>query len=438
MVVSPSEVILDCGKDGTCRLPVVGETYVDYEAALPDWSRLLVRVRSSVLRAMIDNALTKSVSPNVPLDREILLDEAELTLYLEKGKLAITVRQEPEGATGTGEPVFEESIDVDVEVEVEEEEEVFRVGVNAHFLADSFRALQPADDDVVLIRFVDEYQPIVLSCEGNEDTRSVVMPVRLIRPEERFEEDATEEKDRWHHRAGSFAGRPRHTRGIRIGRNAPCPCGSGKKYKKCCLGTPNDPASDPVPQTSELEEKEEEPVVGRMQMFQLKIALMGTEPPVWRRVSVPWNISLSHLHYVIQESMGWCDSHLYLFEIKGRRYSDPDFELEDVRNAHKTWLHRVLREGDTFSYEYDFGDSWMHEIVVEKAFDAEEEHPGSACLDGARACPPEDCGGAWGYANRLEAIKDPLHEEHEEITEWVGEDFDPEAFDIDKVNARLI
>ena len=137
--------------------------------------------------------------------------------------------------------------------------------------------------------------------------------------------------------------------------------------------------------------------------------------------------------------MGWWNSHLYLFEIKGRRYSDSDFELEDVKNAHKTWLHRVVQEGDTFSYEYDFGDSWMHEIVVQKTFDAEEEeHPGSACLDGARACPPEDCGGVWGYADLLEAIKDPRHEEHEELTEWVGEDFDPEAFDIDKVNAQLI
>ena len=245
LVVSPSEVILDCGKDGTCRLPVVGETYVDYEAALPDWSRLLVRVRSSVLTAMIDNALTKSVSPNVPLDCEILLDEAELTLYLEKGKLAIMVRQEPEGATGTGEPVFEESINVEVEGEVEEEEEAFRVGVNAHFLADSFRALQSAGDDVILIRFVDEYQPIVLSCEGNEDTRSVVMPVRLIRPEERSEEDASEEKDRWHHRAGSFARRPRRTSGIRIGRNAPCPCGSGKKYKKFVWEPPMTPLCRP-------------------------------------------------------------------------------------------------------------------------------------------------------------------------------------------------
>ena len=242
LTVSSSEVVLDCGIGGVFRLPVMREEYVDYEAVLPDRCRLAVRVRTSALGGMIDNALTELGEPDGPVGRQVLLDRVELTLYLQEGTLSLAARRETHDPTAPGEWVFDESVEVEWEGEAEEEEDEFRVGVNGHFLSDAVRSLQPADDDVVLIRFVDERQPIVLSCEGNEDTRHVMAPVRLDQPEESFEEDVMSEEAQPYRRAWASSRRPRRMRDTRIGRNAPCPCGSGKKYKKCCLGTPNDPA----------------------------------------------------------------------------------------------------------------------------------------------------------------------------------------------------
>ena len=90
-----------------------------------------------------------------------------------------------------------------------------------------------------------------------------------------------------------------------------------------------------------------------------------------------------------------------------------------------------------FTYEYDFGDSWQHEIVLEKTLESEPDVAYPRCIDGARACPPEDVGGIWGYAEFLEAISDPNHENHDEMVEWVGGEFDPEKFSVDEVNKEL-
>ena len=97
----------------------------------------------------------------------------------------------------------------------------------------------------------------------------------------------------------------------------------------------------------------------------------------------------------------------------------------------------VSRVKDKLIYEYDFGDSWEHELLVEKILPLEEGKRYPVCLTGKRACPPEDCGGIWGYASLLEAIRDPEHPEHEEMVDWVGGEFDPEAFDLDEVNREL-
>jgi tetratricopeptide (TPR) repeat protein len=181
-----------------------------------------------------------------------------------------------------------------------------------------------------------------------------------------------------------------------------------------------------------------QPVSGPI--YQLKVMLKGSKPPIWRRFQVPGNISLRKLHLILQEVMGWTNSHLYRFEIGGTEFGEPENESYglEVKNSHRTKLIRVApREKTKFTYEYDFGDSWEHEILVEKILQAEPGVRYPVCLAGKRACPPEDCGGIWGYAHLLEVIRDPAHEEHEEMMEWLGGQFDPEEFDLDRLNQRL-
>ncbi len=137
--------------------------------------------------------------------------------------------------------------------------------------------------------------------------------------------------------------------------------------------------------------------------------------------------------------MGWETRHLHEFAVGGDRFGEPDpeygFEMKDDR---KTRLHRVAsRKGDRFTYIYDFGDGWRHELVVEKIDLPEPGTVYSILLGGERACPPEDCGGIGGYADFLEAIQDPDHPEHDDMRAWIGGSFDPEAFDGDGVNRRL-
>ncbi len=177
------------------------------------------------------------------------------------------------------------------------------------------------------------------------------------------------------------------------------------------------------------------------QAYQLKITLEGVEPPIWRRVLVPGDIKLGALHSVIQEAMGWTDSHLHMFEVGDDRYSDLDFEWEDddVKDAWKVRLHDVApKVNDSFIYVYDMGDGWRHEVVVEAIPPSDPRFKGvPVCIDGARACPPEDCGGIGGYEDFLTAISDPSHEEHKNMLSWVGGNFDPEALDLTAINKSL-
>jgi hypothetical protein len=175
-------------------------------------------------------------------------------------------------------------------------------------------------------------------------------------------------------------------------------------------------------------------------MYQLKVTLAGSKPAIWRRLLVPGSVSLERLHGILLVAMGWHGGHLHQFEASdGRRYGmvemDPEFDVADESRAR---LNGVLRHvKDTMTWEYDFGDGWEHKIVVEKIVAAPAGEAGAICIDGKRACPPDDCGGIWGYADLLEAIGDPEHPEHDEMIEWLDEDFDPEHFDIESVNARL-
>lgn len=173
-------------------------------------------------------------------------------------------------------------------------------------------------------------------------------------------------------------------------------------------------------------------------VYQLKITLVDAEPAVWRRVLVPADYTLDRLHAVIQAAMGWEDFHLHAFTIDGRGYGVGDDEWgTDAEDETAYQLAQVLGPRKRFVYEYDFGDSWRHELKVEKTLAAEAGRSYPACLEGAGACPPEDSGGVWGYAAKLAVLADPEDEEHAGVLEWMGEGWDPQAFDLAEANARL-
>lgn len=177
-------------------------------------------------------------------------------------------------------------------------------------------------------------------------------------------------------------------------------------------------------------------------VLQVKISLLGTsKPPVWRRLLIPAAIRLDRLHDVIQAAMGWQDCHMHAFADGSCEYGLADPELGH-RDERKATLDRLLeREGERIRYTYDFGDNWEHEIVVEKALTVEPGVRYPVCVAGNGACPPEDCGGVWGYEHLREVLADPADEEHEEMLQWLGlqtdAEFDPARFDVDGVNRAL-
>ncbi|WP_370948577.1 plasmid pRiA4b ORF-3 family protein [Amycolatopsis sp. cg5] len=176
--------------------------------------------------------------------------------------------------------------------------------------------------------------------------------------------------------------------------------------------------------------------------YQIKVQLVGvTKPPVWRRIQVSAGFSLDQLHDVIQDAMGWFDCHLHKFSDEWREYGDTDPELGyfDERTVR---LSQLLAEtGDKIHYTYDFGDNWDHVITLEKVLPPDVAAAGPSCTAGKGACPPEDCGGSWGYADLKNSLADPEAEDHEDLLEWLGlasgDEFDPHAFSVGKVSARL-
>jgi hypothetical protein len=178
-------------------------------------------------------------------------------------------------------------------------------------------------------------------------------------------------------------------------------------------------------------------------IYQLKVTLLDTRPPIWRRLRVPSGFALEDLHSVIQAAMGWDESHLHEFRIGQKRFgkSDPSARLmgiDPIGSERTTRLFMVLGKVKAKAmYTYDFGDSWEHAIVVEKVLLPEPGVPYPVCIEGKLQGPPEDCGGIPGYYNLLEAIRDPNHPEHEDLLDWVGGEFDPDAFSVEEVNHRL-
>jgi len=179
-------------------------------------------------------------------------------------------------------------------------------------------------------------------------------------------------------------------------------------------------------------------------VLQFKVTLDGIDPPVWRRIVVPAEYSFWDLHVAIQDSMGWLDYHLHTFRVNrpGSAESDeigiPDDDfVDDDKVLLPGWeipIATYLREpGDRADYEYDFGDGWEHAVVLEQVMLRVPGKKYPACIDGARACPPEDCGGVSGYEQMLVTLSDPGHPEHDSMLEWVGGRYDPAAFDPRKV-----
>jgi pRiA4b ORF-3-like protein len=177
-------------------------------------------------------------------------------------------------------------------------------------------------------------------------------------------------------------------------------------------------------------------------VLRIKIVLLGTKPPIWRRVLVPAEFTLAQLHDVVQAAMGWEDCHLHQFYIGKQRFGVPDPNERFLGgsltlNEKKTRLANLLNTvGAKATYIYDLGDSWEHALTVEKILPAELDVPNPHCTEGKLAAPPEDCGGIPGFYHMMEALADPNHEDHEDMRDWT-DSFDPEAFSLEAVNKRM-
>lgn len=182
---------------------------------------------------------------------------------------------------------------------------------------------------------------------------------------------------------------------------------------------------------------------GKAAIYRFKIILQDTDPAIWRRIETK-DVTLEQLHALIQTAIGWTNSHLHQFEIAGTRYTDPRFMMGDFDDFGAI-DYSGIRIGDLVSkhgsklrmgYEYDFGDGWRHEVVLEKVTQSDPGTKYPRCIDGERACPPEDIGGVYGFADYVEAIANPSHSEHDEFLEWNGP-FDPTEFDAAKATRRM-
>ena len=178
-------------------------------------------------------------------------------------------------------------------------------------------------------------------------------------------------------------------------------------------------------------------------IYQFKLTLLGIKPKIWRRIQIP-DYKLHNLHLHIQAAMGWDNKHLHHFDIKGERHGIPEHLDYDgdgsIIDSKKIRVSEIVpKDGKkiAFRYTYDFGDNWEHEVLFEGIVEPDPKTKYPICLEGERACPPEDCGGIGGYEYLLEALADPRHEEHKGMKEWVG-DFDPEKFESKIATVRMV
>jgi len=174
-------------------------------------------------------------------------------------------------------------------------------------------------------------------------------------------------------------------------------------------------------------------------LHELNVTLLDVTPPVWRRLRVPSVIPLSVLHHVLQVAFGWEDRHLHEWQVGDRTYAptDEDSWGEELHDESTAILAEVAPADSVLRYEYDLGDGWEHLVEVVSIQPYTGREPPVALLDGARAAPPEDCGGPAGYEHLLDALADADDPEHDEVVAWLGDRFDPEALDVVGINHRL-
>lgn len=178
-------------------------------------------------------------------------------------------------------------------------------------------------------------------------------------------------------------------------------------------------------------------------ILQLKITLKSSKPQIWRRFLVEDSITFHRLHEIIQRVMGWENYHLYEFLVNELKILKPPEEYGGEPLEHgemsskKVRLSLLKAERLKFNYLYDFGDGWKHTITLEKIIEPDGSQKCPVCVDGERSCPPEDCGGIWGYEEFLKAIRNPNHKTHKQMLKWIGGKFDPEDFDIEEINEEL-
>lgn len=174
------------------------------------------------------------------------------------------------------------------------------------------------------------------------------------------------------------------------------------------------------------------------QVFTLRVSLDETEPSIWRRIIVPASFTLEALHSVLQIAMGWQMSHLYDFQIGKNRFAEPDDFDETPVKPVTTTIAAALKSEKSFVYNYDFGDSWRHTIVVERAAERTAAMNYPICISGENACPPEDCGGFPGFESLKQTISDPANEEFAEMMQWLGGYYSPFSFDANRINRDLL
>ena len=173
-----------------------------------------------------------------------------------------------------------------------------------------------------------------------------------------------------------------------------------------------------------------------MEVYAIKVTLLGTRPPVWRRILVPRDITLHNLHRTLQVVMGWTNSHLHRFISQRSGLSQQRRSGSKVTNENRTTLDELVGAvGTRLMYEYDFGDGWQHELLLEEVVLGDETFQ-QMCVAGKRCCPPEDCGGPQGFAELLQARQDDTHPSPDQAQEWLG-DFAAESFSLEEVNRRL-
>ena len=178
------------------------------------------------------------------------------------------------------------------------------------------------------------------------------------------------------------------------------------------------------------------------EVYQFKVTLKGVRPPVWRRIHVPSTYTIWDLHVAIQDVMGWTDSHLHEFEMTDpssgspSRIGVPDEKSWDA-DVLTAWRQPIAQwfssRHPTANYTYDFGDNWEHRVQLEKILPREKNTGYPRCVAGKRACPPEDCGGAHGYAELLEIMSKPRHKQYREMMDWIGDEFDADYFEVNDV-----